>query len=102
MILTCAHNCWDVYRKDFYEEIEFVPSPIFKHTDSGFKVIQKYVPEQFINSDIYSPDQTNKGLLYDYALLKLDTEGYDLSSYFGTIGYDFYWQETNKHKDSMK
>lgn len=77
-VLTCAHNCFDRLSEKMFDSIEFIPAPIYIHTDRGYRVIEKYVPEQYMKSNYFEPDAINQGNLIDYALLLLDTEGDNL------------------------
>jgi hypothetical protein len=68
----------------------------------GYKVIETYIPQQFKEADYFSPDKVNLGHIYDYAILVLDTRGDNLKQKFGTIGYDFLWEESELFKDSCE
>ena len=43
--------------------------------------------------DINSPDETNQGLLFDFAVLFLETD-LNLEEYFGSFSYNFDWWES--------
>ena len=45
LVLTVFHNCTPRKQK-IDMEIEFIPAPIQKRGGRGFKVIEKYLPEQ--------------------------------------------------------
>ena len=67
-------------------EIEFVPAPILKRGGRGFKVSKKYLSKQL--SQIYQDNGRNKGIIYDLAVLELESE-LSLEDYFGSFGFNF-------------
>jgi hypothetical protein len=99
VILTCAHNVFQVKTKKYHTGIEFIPAPIARELNSreyagkGFKVREIIVPEQYRKMDDYFLDEINRGYFFDIAVLILETE-LNLEEYFGSFSYNFDWEES--------
>ena len=94
------HNCTPL-RQKIEMEIEFIPAPIQKRGGRGFKVVEKYLPEQAWQ--MYLKNDFNKGYIYDFAVLQLESD-LNLEEYFGSFGYNFNPSEYEFRKvyDSMQ
>lgn len=97
VVLTCAHNVFQANIKKDHTDIEFLPAPIARETKNGpgkgFKVKKSIVPSQYREMDYNCPDLTNQGLLFDFAVLILETD-LNLEEYFGSFSYNFDWWES--------
>jgi V8-like Glu-specific endopeptidase len=99
VVLTCAHNVYQVDIRKDHQEIEFIPAPISREIKSkeyskkGFSVKEIIVPDQYKNMDRSLRDEYNQGHLFDMAVLILDPQ-LNLEEYFGSLSYNFDWEES--------
>lgn len=53
IVLTCAHNCFNVPAKKYFSNMEFIPAPIIQSVkgasliEKGFKVKEVLIPEEY-------------------------------------------------------
>lgn len=96
LILTCAHNCFDLNSQQQYKTISFTPAPQFSWPFQKYKTKKVYYPDEFKKSDQRAKTRENDYLyLYDFAVIELDTTD-NLEELYGSIGYDFNWLPQKK------
>ena len=102
VVLTCAHNVFQAKIKKDHTDIEFLPASIAREMENGydsgkgFKVKKAIVPIQYREMDCdsnESNEETNQGLIFDFAVLILETD-LNLEEYFGSFSYNFDWWES--------
>jgi V8-like Glu-specific endopeptidase len=96
VVLTCAHNVFQKKIKKDHTDIEFLPASIAREmknsydSGQGFRVKKAIVPSQYREMDCNSNEETNQGLIFDFAVLILETD-LNLEEYFGSFSYNFDW-----------
>lgn len=64
-----------------------------EYSNKGFRVKSVIIPDQYRTMKKNLPDEYLQGLIFDIAVLTLDTQ-LNLEEYFGSFSYNFDWEKS--------
>lgn len=91
LVLTCAHNCFNLSTRTDPKKITFTPAPQFVWPFEKYTVKKAYYHQKFKDCDTSAEDRENDYFyIYDFAVLEIETVD-NLEDIYGSVGYDFHW-----------